>query len=301
MSETKRCTNCTRGPQALTEFQGKFGPAKQCKSCREKCKKRDENKRKDLDYVEHKNEVQRERKYYQDYRDRKKDGNEIKRDHDYDQQCSWRNTEKCKSRLAHWKKTNFTERLGQYKRSAITRGYHWNMTDDRVEALFSSPCHYCGLLDLEHTLNGIDRVDNTKGYDETNVVSCCKLCNNFKHTLSVNEFITHANRIVKPEIDKNKEFNCYDRLRSTKSNADKRGYDWYLSDEYSNELFQSPCHYCGKCKRSPNGIDRVDNTLGYYPSNVVPCCKLCNYFKKDYTLEQFLEHAKKIAEYQCAQ
>lgn len=87
------------------------------------------------------------------------------------------------------------------------------------------------------------------------------------------------------------------RLYMLKHGACTRGYDWYISDEYAKELMTSPCHYCGLCERV-NGMDRVDNSLGYWSSNVVPCCKLCNYFKKNYTVEEFLGHAKRITGYQ---
>jgi hypothetical protein len=43
-----------------------------------------------------------------------------------------------------------------------------------------------------------------------------------------------------------------------------------------------------------NGVDRVDNTRGYTPDNLVPCCKLCNQFKSKLSADAFIEHAEKI-------
>ena len=37
-----------------------------------------------------------------------------------------------------------------------------------------------------------------------------------------------------------------------------------------------------------NGIDRVDNLMGYTLNNVVACCKNCNTMKKDLNKEEFL-------------
>lgn len=74
-------------------------------------------------------------------------------------------------------------------------------------------------------------------------------------------------------------------------------------------LAQQPCHYCGIEKsnsradaRNPdlvyfyNGIDRKDNTQGYILSNCLPCCKKCNYMKRDYGYTEFLVHLKTIVE-----
>lgn len=43
-----------------------------------------------------------------------------------------------------------------------------------------------------------------------------------------------------------------------------------------------------------NGIDRIDNNKGYTIDNVVPCCKMCNQAKNDYTLQEFQDWVEKI-------
>jgi hypothetical protein len=47
-----------------------------------------------------------------------------------------------------------------------------------------------------------------------------------------------------------------------------------------------------------NGIDRVDNTLGYTRENLVTCCKLCNAMKSALGREAFLMHARRIVTHQ---
>jgi hypothetical protein len=37
-----------------------------------------------------------------------------------------------------------------------------------------------------------------------------------------------------------------------------------------------------------NGIDRLNNNLGYCISNSVPCCRWCNYSKNNRTESEFL-------------
>lgn len=80
------------------------------------------------------------------------------------------------------------------------------------------------------------------------------------------------------------------------------------------KLSQKPCHYCssspsnkyniyinrdGKIKNTIsegwanqswfeyNGLDRIDSDLPHIESNIVTCCKTCNYAKRDLTLDEF--------------
>ena len=74
-----------------------------------------------------------------------------------------------------------------------------------------------------------------------------------------------------------------------KQEAVARNLDFSLTREQFVSLVESNCHYCGTTPSnlharkfsngefSYNGIDRIDNSRGYFPSNCVPCCKACNY------------------------
>lgn len=42
---------------------------------------------------------------------------------------------------------------------------------------------------FKNGLNGIDRVDNTRGYEKGNVVPCCGTCNLLKGARTVDEFL----------------------------------------------------------------------------------------------------------------
>jgi len=53
--------------------------------------------------------------------------------------------------------------------------------------------------------NGIDRVDNSRGYESGNVVSCCGVCNMLKHVLSKEEFLARIEKIYKNSIQKDPE------------------------------------------------------------------------------------------------
>lgn len=86
-----------------------------------------------------------------------------------------------------------------------------------------------------------------------------------------------------------------------------RGLEFSLTIEDVLELSSKDCFYCGDppeqtkvTKNHPeirfvyNGIDRVDNTLGYVADNVVPCCKHCNFAKRKLTLDEFKSWVRKV-------
>lgn len=71
-------------------------------------------------------------------------------------------------------------------------------------------------------------------------------------------------------------------------------------------LVQGDCFYCGKppCKVFSgrygillNGVDRIDNDVGYHPGNVVTSCWVCNRAKGTLTLSEFLEHLERLQKY----
>jgi hypothetical protein len=99
-----------------------------------------------------------------------------------------------------------------------------------------------------------------------------------------------------------------------KSSAKKRCLDFSLSLEVFIEITSSPCHYCGEPPSNlhysrhkrinadnlpyiSNGIDRVDNNLGYADGNCVPCCAVDNQMKTNRSASFFVEHCRKVLEH----
>ena len=91
-----------------------------------------------------------------------------------------------------------------------------------------------------------------------------------------------------------------------KSNARKRDVSFDLTYAQFETLVDGECYFCGDIggntlrKRgyndySYNGIDRVDNSVGYLPSNCISCCSWCNRAKNNGTLANFVDKCKKIA------
>jgi hypothetical protein len=99
--------------------------------------------------------------------------------------------------------------ISKYRGSAAKRNVVWALNDDTVRELMFMNCRYCGVepkQSIRHgnwsayrkpvLYNGIDRVDNTRGYESDNVVPCCKVCNRAKDVMSAEEFITWAQRVA---------------------------------------------------------------------------------------------------------
>lgn len=92
--------------------------------------------------------------------------------------------------------------------------------------------------------------------------------------------------------------------------AIKRGIAWSLSEDEFRETVVKPCHYCGvlpqqiSIKKSKNGqfayngVDRVNNTEGYYLGNVVPCCGIHNRMKGSMSYEKFVAACETVTRHQ---
>jgi len=76
----------------------------------------------------------------------------------------------------------------------------------------------------------------------------------------------------------------------------KRGKgDFKLDFETFSELVKSPCHYCkSQTDSETNGIDRVNNDIGYTKENCVPACWKCNRMKSFYHPMFFVKKCKII-------
>lgn len=84
------------------------------------------------------------------------------------------------------------------------------------------------------------------------------------------------------------------KCASYRNGAKKRGLTMELTNAEMVEMFDQLCYYC---KHEPvNGIDRVDNDVGYVKSNCVPCCTTCNRAKGDLSLTDFKEWINAVSQ-----
>lgn len=112
-----------------------------------------------------------------------------------------------------------------YKGSAKSRKISFRLSFKVFCNILNGNCFYCGIkpystfnvylnkkgelyperfienLDLNYVksqtikYNGIDRVNNKNGYSVKNVVTCCKICNRAKDTMTKKEFLTWIKRV----------------------------------------------------------------------------------------------------------
>lgn len=117
---------------------------------------------------------------------------------------------------------SYNIKYNEYKIGSIKRGIDFSISMDLFVELTAKNCFYCGAepkpfnpyydkngilrsnlsgTSIEGTdrqwinFNGIDRVDNDKGYVVENCVSCCSVCNVLKHTLDQKYFLDHVCKI----------------------------------------------------------------------------------------------------------
>lgn len=91
--------------------------------------------------------------------------------------------------------------INSYKQKA----YNYVLTEEQFKEITQQPCYYCGAKPNNranrkdcngmYIYNGIDRIDNNRGYTIDNVVPCCKICNLAKGQLTIQEFKNWINQI----------------------------------------------------------------------------------------------------------
>jgi hypothetical protein len=107
-------------------------------------------------------------------------------------------------------------------------------------------------------------------------------------------------------------------FRRVKWDAKKAGRSFNLSFEWFIETIQLPCHYCNRSRVNKvdvaskitgeyllkdfryNGLDRVDNAVGYEESNCVPCCVVCNRAKNSMPYNDFMDYVKALVNHQSS-
>ncbi len=101
----------------------------------------------------------------------------------------------------------FNAAYSGYQRTAIQKGNSFELSKKEFRSLIIRDCFYCGDPPSEYKdgsgrngrfkRNGLDRMDNDKGYILDNVVACCKTCNVMKKAMDVGKFLCHINEIAR--------------------------------------------------------------------------------------------------------
>lgn len=94
-----------------------------------------------------------------------------------------------------------------------------------------------------------------------------------------------------PEYNRKQSF--FKRYKRAMKSAKDRGLDWGITRAQYAILSLMVCHYCSQPIGSGVGLDRIDNSVGYLPTNVLPCCFRCNSVRGDQLTVQEMEIAMK--------
>ena len=102
---------------------------------------------------------------------------------------------------------------------------------------------------------------------------------------------------------------CNALFGTYKKSAKLAGVEFTIDRATFEKLTGSPCHYCGcepfrkfQTKTSNgyylyNGLDRKHSKGNYSIENVVPCCRTCNFAKRDMSYEEFIQHVAKMSKH----
>lgn len=211
-------------------------------------------------------------------------------------------------RIRNEKYENFINKEKYYKvyiNAALKREYDFLLNFEEFSQIVDKECFYCHFK-KEEEVNGIDRVDNFKGYTKENSVTCCEICNRIKHVYHPLYFIEKC-KIIGLEQRPNKKFynkwsQYYSRhnhnyINYKKTALEKRNLEFEITQSQWDTLTREQCYLCGYKSIGGVGLDRVDNTIRKYTiENVKPCCGSCNIMKGELSLEVLKEKCRKISE-----
>lgn len=126
-------------------------------------------------------------------------------------------------------------------------------------------------------------VTTNNGSKKTYWICKCKICGSIKSKST-------------QTIENCKSCGCKQRERNGKFDLEYTDFE---------KLINGECYYCGDVKSNKlikknykpfyyNGIDRVNNEIGYTKENCVSCCEFCNKAKRNITIDEFYNKCYKI-------
>ena len=296
--ETTNCIECRKNQQKLDKKR----PPEHVKELAKINAQKPERKEVKKEWRE--NNYDKTVEYYMNYRSRKINENvDEYLNKNAEQTREWRKNNPEKVLESNKQQQNNIERsFYVYEYSAHDKNLLFELDFDYFVELVKNNCFYCGELS-EKGFNGIDRIDCLKGYTFDNIVNSCEMCNYLKNCLSINIFLQRIIHILTYHEYIN-EFLNYELFADKISvpyskyfkRANNKNIEFNITEEQYNKLIILNCYICGKSSdmSNINGIDRINNDIGYIKENVAPCCSECNYMKKNYTLKDFFEKIIKI-------
>lgn len=135
--------------------------------------------------------------------------------HDRVKRCKYAQVFSANSRRLPSKEKAKGQVISTYKSGAKRRNLSFQLTNQQVFDLVEQNCSYCGsepkniskvYVNKKHKIweeylhNGIDRVDNTKGYELDNSITCCIICNKAKDIMSKQDFLSWIEQVYNHSI-----------------------------------------------------------------------------------------------------
>jgi hypothetical protein len=282
-----------------SDFIGAQG--KVVKQCMSYCRVKDAKRKARPDVKKKTAERNKKMNYSKTHRNKKRaDDEEAYLANEAEKMRKWRANNK--EHLSLYCTTNVNRRFSAIKDQASKKGYVWELDDEEAKRMMTSGCVYCGYLDLETTVNGIDRMDNATGYTPDNCVPCCGVCNFMKLSLDANTFVERCRHISfvhggPGEITDKWQDHMSASYNKYKTRATKKQLEFALSMDEFDSLCASDCEYCARSSigTNRNGVDRVDNAIGYVDGNCVACCTECNHTKRDLSYDVLIAQCVAVA------
>ena len=200
------------------------------------------------------------------------------------------------------------------QKNAYTRGILFTLSEADFERLIIQSCIYCGFHSASR-LNGIDRIDNNKGYILSNCIPCCKMCNVIKNMQHPFEFLDKVNGIVEYYLHKRPiseqtilkwiaylSYSDRKSYKEYKTESKRRQIEFLLNEHEYALLLRDRCYMCGIVNRinHSNGIDRFDSSIRCYSiENSRTCCGHCNVMKGTLSYSDFIHKCIQIHQKAC--
>lgn len=169
----------------------------------------------------------------------------------------------------------------------------WN---DLLKHIEPNTCYYCGYKP-ENGYLGLNRINLHGAFCIENCVQSCHVCSIMRGTQNVKNFIqdmitisVYYGKETISTLEKPPESISTNSHKDNQKNKD----DNLTQSDYTKLNNTKICYLCGKSIKNTYSIDRINSNLGYQSDNVAATHIICNVYKKDYTIEEFVGHAHQI-------
>jgi hypothetical protein len=115
---------------------------------------------------------------------------------------------------------HMSSNYNHYKKRADKKQLDFEISEDDFYSLIIKKCYVCGKKPEEEHINGIDRINNDKGYVYNNIEACCGECNYMKNKFSLQDFFDKLRKIKKHKLKNfeivNSEFRYQHKIKQIK-------------------------------------------------------------------------------------